>query len=264
MQQYLDLMRNVMNNGTPKSDRTGTGTLSVTGRMLRFNLGDGFPLLTTKKLPIRSIVNELFWFLSGNTNVNWLQERGVTIWDEWADENGDLGPIYGKQWRSFSTPSGGTIDQISQVVESIKHDPYSRRHIVTSWNPSDLKDMALLPCHCLFMFTVTGEKLSCHLFQRSADVFLGLPFNIASYSLLTHMVAHQTGYEVGDFIWSGGDIHLYSNHIEQAKTQLERVPKALPKLLIQRKPNTLFQYIFDDFSFVGYAPDHHIKADVAV
>ncbi len=264
MKQYLEMMRHVREQGHAKSDRTGTGTLSVFGYQMRFNLQEGFPLVTTKKLHLRSIIHELLWFLSGDTNVRYLQENGVTIWDEWADENGDLGPVYGYQWRSWPTPDGGHIDQISNVLHQLKTNPDSRRHLVVAYNPSCVDQMALPPCHSLFQFYVADGRLSCQLYQRSADIFLGVPFNIASYALLTHMFAQQCGLEVGDFVWTGGDVHLYSNHLEQADLQLSREPKPLPRLVIHRKPESLFDYKFEDFEILDYEPWPHIKAPVAV
>ncbi|MDY3330473.1 MAG: thymidylate synthase [Pelistega sp.] len=264
MQQYEDFMRYVYNNGVTKTDRTGTGTRSVFGYQMRFNLQEGFPLVTTKKLHTKSIFIELLWFLRGDSNVRWLQERGVTIWDEWADENGDLGPVYGVQWRSWPTPGGEHIDQISQVIEQIKNNPDSRRLIVSAWNVAEVPNMKLPPCHAFFQFYVADGKLSCQLYQRSADIFLGVPFNIASYALLTHMVAQQCGLEVGDFIWTGGDCHLYSNHFEQVEEQLSRQPFAYPKLVIKRQPDSIFDYEYEDFEIVGYEHHPHIKAPVAV
>jgi thymidylate synthase len=264
MKQYLDLMRDILENGTPKTDRTGTGTLSVFGRQMRFNLQEGFPLVTTKKLHIRSIVVELLWFLRGDTNIRFLHEHNVTIWDEWADAEGNLGPVYGYQWRSWPAPDGRSIDQISQVIEQIRTKPDSRRHIVTAWNPADVDKMALPPCHALFQFYVADGKLSCQLYQRSADFFLGVPFNIASYALLTHMVAQQTGYEPGEFIWTGGDVHLYTNHIDQARLQLSRQPYPLPQLRLLRKPASIFDYRLEDFEIVNYQAHPAIKAPIAV
>lgn len=264
MKQYLDLVRHVMETGTDKSDRTGTGTRSVFGYQMRFDLSDGFPLLTTKKLHIRSIIYELLWFLRGDTNVRWLQERGVRIWDEWADENGDLGPVYGSQWRNWPAPDGRHIDQITNLVAQIKARPDSRRHIVSAWNPAEVDNMALPPCHCLFQFYVADGKLSCQLYQRSADIFLGVPFNIASYALLTHMIAEVTGLEVGDFIHTLGDAHIYSNHFEQVKLQLTRDTRALPKLKIKTKRSSIFDFEFEDFEIEGYDPHPHIKGEVAV
>lgn len=264
MKQYLNLMRDILENGTRKDDRTGTGTLSVFGRQLHFDLSEGFPLVTTKKLHLRSIIVELLWFLRGDTNVKYLQDHGVTIWDEWADEKGDLGPVYGHQWRSWPTPDGKSIDQISQLISQIKKNPNSRRHIVSAWNPSEVDKMALPPCHALFQFYVADGKLSCQLYQRSADYFLGVPFNIASYALLTHMVAHQCDLLPGTFVWTGGDVHLYTNHIEQARTQLSRTPYSLPQLDIKRKPPSLFDYSFEDFAILNYQAHPSIKAPIAV
>jgi thymidylate synthase len=261
---YLDLMRHVLDKGTPKSDRTGTGTLSVFGWQMRFDLQEGFPLVTTKKLHLRSIVHELLWFLQGATNTAYLRENGVSIWDEWADENGELGPIYGYQWRHWSSPDGQHIDQMADVVKRIRQDPDSRRLIVSAWNVSDLPRMALAPCHAFFQFYVAGGRLSCQMYQRSADIFLGVPFNIASYALLTHLVAQQCDLQVGEFVWTGGDCHLYTNHLEQARLQLSREPYPLPRLVIHRRPNTLFDYRFDDFEIVDYQSHPHIKAPVAV
>ncbi|MDF2530056.1 MAG: thymidylate synthase [Gammaproteobacteria bacterium] len=264
MDPYLKLMQDVLQTGTPKEDRTGTGTLSVFGRQMRFDLTQGFPLVTTKKVHIRSIVHELLWFLQGDTNIKYLKDNGVSIWDEWADENGNLGPVYGKQWRSWPTPDGRHIDQISQVLEQIKSNPDSRRLIVSAWNVGELDKMALAPCHAFFQFYVADGKLSCQLYQRSADVFLGVPFNIASYALLTHMMAQQANLAVGDFVWTGGDVHLYSNHLEQANLQLTRKPYALPSLNIKRKPDSLFDYKFEDFEILNYESHPAIKAPVAV
>jgi thymidylate synthase len=264
MKQYLDLMKDILENGTTKTDRTGTGTVSVFGRQLRFDLSKGFPLVTTKKLHLRSIIHELLWFLRGDTNIKYLKDNGVTIWDEWADENGNLGPVYGYQWRSWPAPNGAKIDQISKLIEQIKNKPDSRRHIVTAWNPAEVDSMALPPCHALFQFYVADGKLSCQLYQRSCDTFLGLPFNIASYALLTHMVAQQCDLEVGDFVWTGGDVHLYSNHLEQVNLQLTREPFALPSLHIKRKPETIFDYKFEDFEIVNYQSHPSIKAPIAV
>jgi thymidylate synthase len=264
LRAYLDLLRDVLENGVPKEDRTGTGTISVFGRQLRFDLSQGFPLLTTKRIHIRSVVHELLWFLRGDTNIRYLHENGVTIWDEWADENGELGPVYGAQWRAWTAPDGRTIDQIAQVVESIRTNPDSRRHIVSAWNVADLERMKLPPCHLLFQFYVAGGKLSCMLTMRSVDTFLGLPFNIAEYALLTHMMAQQCDLEPGELIWSGGDVHIYRNHLEQVKLQLTREPYPLPRLVIKRKPPSIFDYTFDDFEFVGYRHHPAIKAPVAV
>ena len=263
MRQYLDLMQTIIDSGADKADRTGTGTRSIFGAQMRFDLSQGFPLLTTKKLHLRSIIHELLWFLSGDTNIAYLKDNGVTIWDEWADEQGNLGPVYGHQWRSWPTPDGGHIDQISQVLESLKNNPDSRRHIVCAWNVADVPNMALPPCHLLFQFYVANGRLSCQLYQRSCDFFLGVPFNIASYALLTHMVAQQCGYEPGDFVWTGGDVHLYSNHLEQAAEQLSRQPGKLPRLQLN-KASSLFDYRFDDIQIVDYDPLPHIKAPVAV
>ncbi|KFA58800.1 thymidylate synthase [Gilliamella sp. wkB18] len=264
MKQYLVLMKKILDEGIPKLDRTGTGTLSIFGHQMRFNLQDGFPLVTTKKCHLRSIIHELLWFLKGDTNIKYLQDNKVTIWDEWADENGDLGPIYGKQWRAWGASDGRQIDQISQLISQIKNDPNSRRIIVSAWNVGELEQMALAPCHAFFQFYVAGGKLSCQLYQRSCDVFLGLPFNIASYSLLVHMIAQQCDLDVGDFVWTGGDTHLYSNHMEQAQLQLGRKPRKLPKLVIRRKPPTIFDYKFEDFDIINYDPYPAIKAPVAI
>lgn len=262
--QYETFLKYVFEHGTPKSDRTGTGTRSVFGYQMRFNLEEGFPLVTTKKLHLRSIIHELLWFLQGSSNIGYLKENGVSIWDEWADENGDLGPVYGVQWRSFPTPDGGHVDQIANVVEQIRSNPDSRRLIVCAWNSGQIDKMALPPCHCLFQFYVADGKLSCQLYQRSCDIFLGVPFNIASYSLLTHMVAQQCGLGLGDFVWTGGDCHIYDNHVEQVQLQLSREPRPYPKLVIHRKPDSIFDYKFEDFEIVGYDPHPHIKAPVAV
>ena len=264
MQQYLDFMRHVREHGTRKTDRTGTGTLSVFGYQMRFDLRVGFPLVTTKKIHLKSVVHELLWFLKGETNTRYLRENGVTIWDEWADEQGELGPVYGKQWRSWPTPSGGSIDQMSEVLRQLREQPDSRRIIVSAWNVGELADMALMPCHAFFQFYVADGRLSCQLYQRSADIFLGVPFNIASYALLTHMVAQQVDLQVGDFVWTGGDCHLYSNHLEQADLQLSRAPLPLPELVIGRRPSTLFDYVFDVFEFRNYQFHPAIKAPVAV
>jgi thymidylate synthase len=264
LRQYLQLLEDILENGVEKEDRTGVGTLSVFGRQLRFNLQDGFPLVTTKKLHIRSIIYELLWFLKGDTNVRYLQENGVTIWDEWADENGDLGPVYGAQWRSWKGADGKTVDQIASVVEEIKRNPNSRRLLVNAWNVAELDKMKLPPCHYAFQFYVANGRLSCMWQQRSVDTFLGLPFNIASYALLTHMIAEQCGLDVGELIFTGGDVHLYKNHIEQAKLQLTREPRPLPKLVLKRKPSSIFDYEYDDFEIVGYDPHPTIKAPVAV
>lgn len=264
MKQYLDLMKDILDNGARKTDRTGTGTLSVFGRQLRFDLSEGFPLVTTKKLHLRSIIHELLWFLKGDTNIKYLKDNGVTIWDEWADENGELGPVYGHQWRSWPAPDGRSIDQISQVISQIKQKPDSRRHIVTAWNPAEVDKMALPPCHALFQFYVAEGRLSCQLYQRSADYFLGVPFNIASYALLTYMFAQQCELQPGDFVWTGGDVHLYTNHLEQASLQLSRDPFPLPQLKIKRKPASVFDYNFDDFEIVNYQAHPSIKAPIAV
>lgn len=277
MKQYLDLLEHILENGHDKSDRTGTGTRAVFGYQMRFNLQDGFPLVTTKKLHLRSIIHELLWFLKGDTNIAYLKENGVSIWDEWANEEGDLGPIYGKQWVAWQSPNGEVINQIAEAIEMIKSNPDSRRIIVTAWNPSDLPDesispqknveqgrMALATCHAFFQFYVANGKLSCQLYQRSADTFLGVPFNIASYSLLLHMMAQQTGLDVGDFVWTGGDVHLYQNTMEQARLQISRQPYPLPKLVIKRKPDSIFDYVFEDFEIVDYQSHPHIKAAVSV
>jgi thymidylate synthase len=264
MRQFHELMRHVLDHGAKKSDRTGTGTLSVFGHQMRFDLSEGFPLVTTKKLHLKSIVYELLWFLSGNTNNQWLKERGVSIWDEWAAPDGDLGPVYGYQWRSWPAPNGQHIDQIKEIIQTIKTNPDSRRIIVSAWYVADIPKMALAPCHAFFQFYVADGKLSCQLYQRSADIFLGVPFNIASYALLTHMVAQQCSLDVGEFIWTGGDCHLYSNHLEQVELQLSRKPYSLPQLKIHRKPDSIFDYQFEDFEIVGYESHPHIKAPVAV
>ena len=270
MQAYLDLMRHVLDNGQDKADRTGTGTRSVFGWQMRFDLAAGFPALTTKKLHLKSIIHELLWFIQGDTNIRYLQENGVKIWDEWADENGDLGPVYGKQWRRWETPDGRLVDQLSQLVHSLKHNPDSRRHIVSAWNPGDVDAMALPPCHCLFQFYVSPpdadgqRRLSCQLYQRSADIFLGVPFNIASYALLTLMLAQVCGYRPGEFVHTFGDAHLYSNHFEQARLQLTRAPRALPTLWINPAVTDLFAFRFEDFRLDGYDPHPHIAAPVAV
>jgi thymidylate synthase len=264
MKQYLDLMRHVRETGFKKEDRTGTGTLSTFGQQLRFDLSAGFPLVTTKKLHLRSIIHELLWFLSGDSNTRYLNENGVRIWDEWADDNGDLGPVYGVQWRSWGTPDGRSVDQIGEVMRQIKESPDSRRIIVSAWNVSALDDMALPPCHMLFQFYVADGKLSCQLYQRSCDVFLGVPFNIASYALLTHMIAQQADLAVGDFVWTGGDCHLYLNHLKQADEQLARDPLPLPRLAIKRRPPSIFDYKFDDFEILNYESHPHIAAKVAV
>ncbi|PKP03145.1 MAG: thymidylate synthase [Bacteroidetes bacterium HGW-Bacteroidetes-6] len=264
MKQYHDLMRHVLDNGVRKTDRTGTGTISVFGYQMRYNLQDGFPLLTTKKLHTRSILHELLWFLKGETNINYLHENGVTIWDEWADENGELGPVYGSQWRSWKGSDGKTTDQISELIEQIKKNPDSRRLLVSAWNVSEIPQMKLPPCHIMFQFYVADGKLSCQLYQRSADIFIGVPFNIASYAFLIHMVAQVTNLKVGEFIHTLGDAHLYLNHIDQAKLQLSRELRPLPKLEMNREVNNIFDFKFDDFSIIGYDPHSHIKAEVAV
>ncbi len=264
MRQYHDLLTRILDEGVEKADRTGTGTLSVFGHQMRFPLSDGFPLVTTKKIHVRSVIAELFWFLRGSTNVRWLQDRGVTIWDEWADETGELGPVYGYQWRSWPTPDGDHVDQIARVVESIRTNPDSRRHIVSAWNVADVDDMALPPCHTLFQFYVAGGKLSCQLYQRSADVFLGIPFNIASYALLTHMVAQVTGLEPGTFVHTLGDAHLYRNHVDQARLQLEREPRPLPTLRLRPGGMALDEFDLDDVEIIGYDPYPAIRAPIAV
>jgi thymidylate synthase len=264
MQQYLELLRHIRERGTRKDDRTGTGTLSVFGHQMRFDLSQGFPLLTTKKLHLKSIVYELLWFLKGDTNVRYLHDHGVTIWDEWADERGELGPIYGKQWRAWPGPDGRPIDQISRMIDLIRRNPDSRRMVVNAWNVAELEQMSLTPCHALFQFWVGDGKLSCQLYQRSADVFLGVPFNIASYALLTHMFAQQCDLAPGDFIWTGGDCHLYLNHLEQADEQLQRSPLPLPRLAIKRKPPSIFEYEFEDFQLLNYQAHPSIKAPIAV
>lgn len=264
MRQYLALMREVRENGIRKEDRTGTGTLSLFGHQMRFDLGDGFPLVTTKKLHLRSIIYELLWFLRGDSNIRYLKDHAVSIWDEWADEEGELGPIYGVQWRSWPAPDGGRIDQVARVVRQLRETPDSRRIILSAWNVADIDKMALPPCHCLFQFWVSGGRLSCLLYQRSCDVFLGVPFNIASYALLTHMLAQQAGLGVGDFVWTGGDCHLYSNHLEQADEQLRREPLPLPRLAIRRRPRSIFDYDYEDFEILNYEAHPHIRAAVAV
>jgi thymidylate synthase len=264
MQQYLSMMRHVRDNGARKEDRTGTGTLSVFGHQMRFDLGQGFPLVTTKRLHTKSIIHELLWFLRGDSNVRYLQENGVSIWNEWADENGELGPIYGVQWRRWPTPSGDTVDQIKDVVDLLRDNPDSRRMMVSAWNAAEISNMVLPPCHTMFQFYVADGKLSCQLYQRSADIFLGVPFNIASYALLTHMMAQQADLKVGDFIWTGGDCHLYLNHLEQVEEQLSRQPLALSRLAIKRRPDSIFDYRFEDFEILNYEFHPHIKAQVAV
>ena len=264
MKQYLDLLKRIKEEGVTKGDRTGTGTMSVFGHQMRFNLAEGFPLLTTKKLHLKSIIHELLWFLKGDTNVRYLQENGVRIWNEWADENGELGPVYGHQWRSWSDNKGGTIDQIANVIEQIKNNPDSRRLIVTAWNPADVEHMALPPCHCFFQFYVAEGKLSLQLYQRSADTFLGVPFNIASYALLLMMVAQVTNLQLGDFVYTTGDTHLYLNHLEQAQLQLQRTPRALPKMRINPEVKDIFGFKYEDFTLEDYNPYDHIKAQVSV
>lgn len=264
MQQYLSMMRHIRDNGARKDDRTGTGTQSVFGYQMRFDLSKGFPLVTTKKLHLKSIIHELLWFLSGDSNIRYLQENGVSIWNGWADEDGNLGPVYGVQWRKWRDATGKLIDQIQDVVTRLKEDRDSRRIIVSAWNVGEIPGMALPPCHCLFQFYVADGKLSCQLYQRSADVFLGVPFNIASYALLTHMIAQQTDLKVGDFIWTGGDCHIYSNHVEQVEEQLTREPLALPVLAIKRRPDSIFDYKFEDFEILNYESHPHIKAAVAI
>jgi thymidylate synthase len=264
MQQYLDLLRRVRSDGVRKTDRTGTGTLSVFGRQMRFDLNDGFPLVTTKKVHLKSIVHELIWFLAGDTNTKYLKANGVSIWDDWADENGDLGPVYGKQWRSWTTPDGRSIDQIREVVETLKTNPDSRRIIVTAWNPADIPNMVLAPCHCLFQVYIADGRLSCQLYQRSADVFLGVPFNIASYALLTLMMAQVANLKPGEFVHTFGDAHLYLNHLEQADLQLTRSPRALPRMEIDPSVRSIFQFKYEHFKLTGYDPHPHIKAEVAV
>jgi thymidylate synthase len=264
MQQYLEFLRFIRDHGIQKNDRTGTGTLSVFGYQMRFDLNQGFPLVTTKKLHLRSIIHELLWFMRGETTTDYLHQNKVTIWDEWADKNGNLGPIYGKQWRAWETGEGKTIDQISELIQQIKINPNSRRLIVSAWNVADIPNMALAPCHALFQFYVGDGKLSCQLYQRSADAFLGVPFNISSYSLLTHMIAQQCNLRVGDFIWTGGDCHIYSNHLEPVNLQLSRTPYPLPQLTIKRKPRSIFDYQFDDFEMVDYLSHPSIKAEIAI
>jgi thymidylate synthase len=264
MKQYHDLLQHLLDNGAKKEDRTGTGTYSVFGHQMRFNLAEGFPLITTKKLHTRSIFVELLWFLKGDTNISYLKDNGVSIWDEWADENGNLGPVYGYQWRSWPNPDGTSTDQIVNLVNGLKNNPNSRRHIVSAWNPSFIEDMALPPCHCLFQFYVAEGKLSCQLYQRSCDTFLGVPFNIASYALLVHMIAQVCDLEVGDFVWTGGDVHLYSNHVDQAKLQLTREHRTLPTLKLNPEVKDLFAFTRDDISIENYDPHPHIKAAVAI
>lgn len=264
MQQYLDLLDHVLKNGIDRGDRTCTGTRAVFGHQMRFDLSAGFPLLTTKKLHTRSIIHELLWFLKGDTNIRYLQENGVSIWDEWADENGDLGPVYGKQWRRWQGPDGQSIDQLSDLIQMIRNTPESRRLMLSAWNPVDIPHMALPPCHCLFQFFVADGRLSCQLYQRSADIFLGVPFNIASYALLTHMIAAVTGLEAGDFVHTLGDAHLYSNHFDQAREQLARTPGPSPQLVIKHVPDSPYDFTFDDFEINGYSPQAHIAAPIAV
>jgi thymidylate synthase len=264
MQQYLAMMRHVREQGARKNDRTGTGTLSVFGYQMRFDLAQGFPVVTTKKLHLRSVIHELLWFLSGDSNIAYLNENGVSIWDEWADQDGELGPVYGVQWRSWCAADGSTIDQISQLAEGLRKNPDSRRLMVSAWNVAEVPNMALPPCHCLFQFYVADGRLSCQLYQRSADIFLGVPFNIASYALLTHMLAQQSNLSVGEFIWTGGDCHLYLNHLEQADEQLQRQPLGLPRLAIKRRPESIFDYRFEDFEILNYESHPHIRAAVAV
>jgi thymidylate synthase len=264
MRQYLDLLQRIMDEGVRKDDRTGTGTLSVFGHQMRFRLADGFPLVTTKRLHLKSIVIELLWFLKGDTNIEYLRENKVTIWDEWADAEGNLGPVYGAQWRAWPTPDGGHIDQIERAMQLLREDPDSRRNVVSAWNVAELPKMALSPCHTMFQLHVADGRLSCQLYQRSADVFLGVPFNIASYALLTHLMAQQAGLDAGDFIWTGGDCHLYSNHLDQARLQLGREPLPLPRLVIKREPGSLYDYRYEDFEFVGYEAHPPIRAAVAV
>ena len=264
MQQYLDLLARVLDSGVDRDDRTGTGTRAVFGHQMRFDLAAGFPLLTTKKLHIRSIIHELLWFVSGDTNIRYLQDNGVSIWDEWADDNGDLGPVYGKQWRHWQTPDGREIDQLAELISMIKSNPESRRLMLTAWNPADVPHMALPPCHCLFQFHVAKGRLSCQLYQRSADIFLGVPFNIASYALLTHMIARICGLKPGEFVHVLGDAHLYSNHFDQAREQLSRTPGALPQLVIHRTPDSIDEFHFDDFEITGYDAQPHIAAPIAV
>lgn len=264
MRQYLDLLNHILEHGVEKDDRTGTGTLSIFGYQMRFDLAQGFPLVTTKRIHLRSVIVELLWFLQGDTNIRYLNERGVTIWDEWADANGNLGPVYGYQWRSWPNPDGTHVDQISKVVNEIQQTPYSRRHVVVAYNPSSIDQMALAPCHALFQFYVAQGKLSCQLYQRSADTFLGVPFNIASYALLTHMVAQQCNLELGEFIWTGGDVHLYKNHLEQARLQVSREPYPLAQLRLKRKPDSIFGYEYEDIEILNYQFHPAIKAPIAV
>jgi len=264
MRQYLSLMREVREHGVKKEDRTGIGTLSKFGHQMRFDLSDGFPVITTKKLHLRSIIHELLWFLRGDSNIAYLKDNGVSIWDAWADEDGELGPVYGVQWRNWPTPDGGSVDQIARIMQQLRDDPQSRRIILSAWNVAELDNMALPPCHCLFQFYVADGKLSCQLYQRSCDIFLGVPFNIASYALLTHMLAQQADLDVGDFVWTGGDCHLYNNHLEQVDEQLQREPLPLPRLAIKRRPPSIFEYVFEDFEILNYESHAHIRASVAV
>lgn len=264
MRQYLSLMREVREHGVKKEDRTGIGTLSKFGHQMRFDLSDGFPVITTKKLHLRSIIHELLWFLRGDSNIAYLKDNGVSIWDAWADEDGELGPVYGVQWRNWPTPDGGSVDQIARIMQQLRDDPHSRRIILSAWNVAELDNMALPPCHCLFQFYVADGKLSCQLYQRSCDIFLGVPFNIASYALLTHMLAQQADLDVGDFVWTGGDCHLYNNHLEQVDEQLQREPLPLPRLAIKRRPPSIFEYVFEDFEILNYESHAHIRASVAV
>ncbi len=264
MRQYLSLMREVREHGVKKEDRTGIGTLSKFGHQMRFDLSDGFPVITTKKLHLRSIIYELLWFLRGDSNIAYLKDNGVSIWDAWADEDGELGPVYGVQWRNWPTPDGGSVDQIARIMQQLRDNPHSRRIILSAWNVAELDNMALPPCHCLFQFYVADGKLSCQLYQRSCDIFLGVPFNIASYALLTHMLAQQADLDVGDFVWTGGDCHLYNNHLEQVDEQLQREPLPLPRLAIKRRPPSIFEYVFEDFEILNYESHAHIRASVAV
>ena len=264
MKQYLELLQHVLDHGSPREDRTGTGTVGVFGYQMRFDLSEGFPLLTTKKLHLRSIIHELLWFLRGETNIKYLKDNGVSIWDEWADENGDLGPVYGSQWRSWPDGKGGSIDQIANVVHDIKTNPFSRRLLVTAWNPAEIQDMALPPCHCLFQFYVNDGKLSCQLYQRSADIFLGVPFNIASYALLTMMMAQVCGLQPGDFVHTFGDAHIYKNHLDQVRLQLSREPRPLPTMRLNPEVKDIFGFRYEDFKLVGYDPHPHIKGEVSV
>jgi thymidylate synthase len=264
MRQYLDLVQHVLDDGIDRTDRTGTGTRAIFGHQMRFDLSEGFPCVTTKKLHLKSIIHELLWFLAGDTNIGYLQEHGVRIWNEWADENGDLGPVYGRQWRSWATPDGGTIDQITNLLELIGTNPDSRRMVVSAWNPADIEHMALPPCHCLFQFQISNGHLNCQLYQRSCDVGLGIPFNIASYSLLTMMIAQVTGLTPGDFVWTGGDVHIYHNHVEALQQQLTREPRELPRMMIEDRGQDLFSFAFEDFKLVGYRPHPTIRMAIAV